>query len=148
MGATVDEEYGGLGLDYLSLTVAIEELSRGCASTGMILSIHNFLYANLVNERGTPEQKEMFLKDFTKGAIGCFALSEPGEFVKAVLNQGFKSCQFVDFTVQCCVIKQHSWVVDGLMYWILSDCFKLIYILFIQIFVVNKISYPAKKTLK
>ncbi|XP_028162581.1 short-chain specific acyl-CoA dehydrogenase, mitochondrial-like isoform X1 [Ostrinia furnacalis] len=77
MGANVDEEYGGLGLDYLSLTVAIEELSRGCASTGMILSIHNFLYANLVNERGTPEQKEKFLCDFTKGSIGCFALSEP-----------------------------------------------------------------------
>ncbi|KAI5652100.1 acyl-CoA dehydrogenase, middle domain-containing protein [Phthorimaea operculella] len=78
MGATVDEEYGGLGLDYLSLAVAIEELSRGCASTGMITAIHNFLYANLVNEKGTPEQKERFLKDFTRGSIGCFALSEPG----------------------------------------------------------------------
>ncbi|KAJ0177418.1 hypothetical protein K1T71_007427 [Dendrolimus kikuchii] len=78
MGACVDKEYGGLGLDYLSLAVAVEELSRGCASTGMIVSIHNFLYANLVNEKGTPEQKELFLRDFTKGAIGCFALSEPG----------------------------------------------------------------------
>ncbi|XP_030026610.1 short-chain specific acyl-CoA dehydrogenase, mitochondrial isoform X2 [Manduca sexta] len=78
MGACVAKEYGGLGLDYLSLAVAVEELSRGCASTGMIVSIHNFLYANLVNEKGTPEQKEIFLKDFTKGCIGCFALSEPG----------------------------------------------------------------------
>lgn len=78
MGACVDQEYGGLGLDYLSLAVAVEEISRGCASTGMVVSIHNFLYANLVNERGTPEQKERFLSDFTKGAIGCFALSEPG----------------------------------------------------------------------
>lgn len=78
MGACVDKEYGGLGLDYLSLAVAVEELSRGCASTGMIVSIHNFLYANLVNEKGTPEQKERFLRDFTKGSIGCFALSEPG----------------------------------------------------------------------
>lgn len=78
MGACVDEEYGGLGRDYLSLAVAVEELSRGCASTGMVVSIHNFLYANLVNEKGTPEQKERFLGDYTKGAIGCFALSEPG----------------------------------------------------------------------
>ncbi|XP_026498990.1 short-chain specific acyl-CoA dehydrogenase, mitochondrial-like isoform X1 [Vanessa tameamea] len=77
MGACVDEKYGGLGHDYLSLAIAVEELSRGCASTGMIVSIHNFLYANLVNEQGTPEQKERFLSDFTKGSIGCFALSEP-----------------------------------------------------------------------
>ncbi|CAG9785932.1 unnamed protein product [Diatraea saccharalis] len=78
MGATPSEEYGGMNLDYLSLTVAIEELSRGCASTGMILSIHNFLYVNLVNELGTPEQKEQFLRCYTTGGkIGCFALSEP-----------------------------------------------------------------------
>ncbi|XP_026324961.1 short-chain specific acyl-CoA dehydrogenase, mitochondrial-like [Hyposmocoma kahamanoa] len=78
MAASVSEDDGGLGLDYLSLAVAIEEISRGCASTGMILCIHNFLYVNLVNEKGTQEQKERFLTDFTKGAIGCFALSEPG----------------------------------------------------------------------
>lgn len=78
MGACVSEDQGGLGLDYLSLALAVEEISRGCASTGMILSIHNFLYANLVNERGTDKQKELFLKNFTKGSIGCFALSEPG----------------------------------------------------------------------
>ncbi|XP_063381061.1 short-chain specific acyl-CoA dehydrogenase, mitochondrial-like [Cydia fagiglandana] len=78
MGACVDSEYGGLGLDYLSLALAVEEISRGCASTGMILSIHNFLYANLVNERGTEEQKQLFLKDYTAGNIGCFSLSEPG----------------------------------------------------------------------
>ncbi|XP_049869548.1 short-chain specific acyl-CoA dehydrogenase, mitochondrial-like isoform X2 [Pectinophora gossypiella] len=78
MGTSVDDEHGGLGLDYLSLALVVEEISRGCASTGMILSIHNFLYANLVNEKGTEEQKELFLKKFTRGAIGCFALSEPG----------------------------------------------------------------------
>ncbi|XP_026728990.1 short-chain specific acyl-CoA dehydrogenase, mitochondrial-like isoform X2 [Trichoplusia ni] len=78
MGACVDESYNGMGLDYLSLALAVEEVSRGCASTGMILSIHNFLYANLVNEKGSPEQKEVFLKNFTKGSLGCFALSEPG----------------------------------------------------------------------
>lgn len=78
MGACASEDYGGMGMDYLSLAIAVEELSRGCASTGLILSIHNFLYLNLVNEKGTPEQKEFFLKDFTRNSIGCFALSEPG----------------------------------------------------------------------
>ncbi|XP_013172371.1 PREDICTED: short-chain specific acyl-CoA dehydrogenase, mitochondrial-like isoform X1 [Papilio xuthus] len=77
MGMAVEEAYGGRGLDYLSVAVAVEELSRGCASTGMIMSLHNFLYTNLVNEKGTPQQKEIFLCDFTRGAIGCFALSEP-----------------------------------------------------------------------
>ncbi|KAJ8729889.1 hypothetical protein PYW07_016927 [Mythimna separata] len=78
MGACVSKENGGLGLDYLSLALAVEELSRGCASTGMVLTIHNFLYLNLVNEKGTDKQKEIFLNDFTKGALGSFALSEPG----------------------------------------------------------------------
>ncbi|XP_063893525.1 short-chain specific acyl-CoA dehydrogenase, mitochondrial isoform X1 [Helicoverpa armigera] len=78
LGACASPDYGGLGLDYLSLALAVEELSRGCASVGMIVSIHNFLYVNLVNEKGTPEQKEIFLRDFTKGALGSFALSEPG----------------------------------------------------------------------
>ncbi|GBP56184.1 Short-chain specific acyl-CoA dehydrogenase, mitochondrial [Eumeta japonica] len=78
MSACLNDEYGGLELDYLSLAIAIEELSKGCASTGMILSIHNFLYTNLVNERGTEKQKDIFLKQYGKGSIGCFALSEPG----------------------------------------------------------------------
>lgn len=79
MGVCVDPAYGGLGLDYLSLAIAVEEISRGCASTGMIMSIHNFLYANLVNERGTENQKENFLRSFTRGSLGAFALSESGK---------------------------------------------------------------------
>lgn len=82
----MSEENGGLGLDYLSLAIAVEEISRGCASTGMILSIHNFLYVNLVNERGTPEQKKLFLNDFIRGSIGCFALSEPGIHIVILTN--------------------------------------------------------------
>lgn len=78
MGAGVSEEYGGLNSDLLSIAVCVEELSRGCASTGMVVSIHNMLYADLINKRGTEKQKEVFLCDFTKGSIGCFALSEPG----------------------------------------------------------------------
>ncbi|XP_046959368.1 short-chain specific acyl-CoA dehydrogenase, mitochondrial-like isoform X2 [Vanessa cardui] len=108
MGACVDEKYGGLGHDYLSLAIAVEELSRGCASTGMIVSIHNFLYANLVNEKGTPEQKERFLSDFTKGSLGCFALSEP-DAGSDVANIKTRARRDGDF-----------WILNGKKSWVTS----------------------------
>ncbi|XP_052740243.1 short-chain specific acyl-CoA dehydrogenase, mitochondrial isoform X2 [Bicyclus anynana] len=108
MGACADKEYGGLDLDYLSLTVAVEEISRGCASTGMVMSIHNFLYANLVNERGTPEQKAQFLANFTKGDIGCFALSEP-EAGSDVANIKTTARQDGDY-----------WILNGKKSWVTS----------------------------
>lgn len=77
MGMCVSPTYSGLGLDTLTLSVAVEELSSHCSSTGVILSIHNCLYANLLDRRGTPRQKEEFLLPFTQGTVGCFALSEP-----------------------------------------------------------------------
>lgn len=61
----------------LGLAVAVEEISRGCASTGAIVSIHNCLYVNLLHRCGTEKQKETFLKPFSNGTLGCFALSEP-----------------------------------------------------------------------
>lgn len=76
MGACIDEKYGGKGYDILTLTLAIEELSRVCASTGIIVSIHNCLYANLIQSYGTPDQLDEFLVPFTTGQIGVFALSE------------------------------------------------------------------------
>ena len=76
MGACIDEKYGGKGYDLLTLTLAIEELSRVCASTGIIVSIHNCLYANLIQSYGTPDQLDEFLVPFTSGQIGVFALSE------------------------------------------------------------------------
>ncbi|CAH3834301.1 unnamed protein product [Pieris brassicae] len=108
MGACVDPEYGGLGYDYLSLALAVEELSRGCASTGMLLSIHNFLYANLVNEKGTQEQKEMFLRNFTQGCIGCFALSEP-DAGSDVANIGTTATKNGD-----------HWIINGKKSWVTS----------------------------
>lgn len=98
LGACVSKELGGLELDYLSLALAVEELSRGCASVGMILSIHNFLYLNLVNEKGTEKQKEIFLNDFSKGALGAFALSEPGIFV-FILRQ-YVVCTYIRIVIR------------------------------------------------
>lgn len=74
----VDSKYGGSGLDMLSSCLAIEEISAGCAGTGIIMSIHNCLYCELLQKLGTEEQKDEFLKDYTTGKIGAFALSEYG----------------------------------------------------------------------
>jgi butyryl-CoA dehydrogenase len=79
MGISVKEENGGAGLDYLAYAIAMEEVSRGCASTGVIMSVQNSLYGGPVDKFGTPEQKAQFLNDYASGSkIGCFGLSEPG----------------------------------------------------------------------
>lgn len=78
MGACVDKKYGGAGYDLLTMCLIIEELSRCCASTGIIVSIHNCLYAELVQKYGTAEQIQEFLIPFSTGNIGVFALSEHG----------------------------------------------------------------------
>lgn len=83
LGVCIDAKYGGSGHDLLTFALGVEELSRRCASTGILVSIHNCLYADLVQTYGTPEQIKEFLIPFTNGQIGVFALSEHGtkEFV-------------------------------------------------------------------
>jgi len=72
-------EYGGIGSDYLSYVIAVEELSRVCASTGVTLSAHISLASWPIFKYGTEEQKKNFLSRLAKGeAIGAYALSEPG----------------------------------------------------------------------
>lgn len=78
MGACIDPKYGGKGYDLLTFTLIIEEIARCCASSAIIASIHNCLYANLIQSYGTPEQKQEFLLPYTSGRIGIFALSEHG----------------------------------------------------------------------
>jgi butyryl-CoA dehydrogenase len=79
MGMMSDEKWGGAGLDYLSYAIAMEEISRGCASAGVIMSVNNSLYGYPVKTWATDEQKEKFLKPVASGkAVGCFMLTEPG----------------------------------------------------------------------
>lgn len=79
MGISVKEENGGAGLDYLAYAIAMEEVSRGCASTGVIMSVQNSLYGGPVDKFGTEAQKDKFLNAYARGEeIGCFGLSEPG----------------------------------------------------------------------
>ena len=75
----IDPEYGGSGMDTLSYAIACEEISKGCASAGVIMSVNNSLYCAPVNKYGTDEQKEKFLTPVASGEVpGCFMLSEPG----------------------------------------------------------------------
>jgi len=79
MAVAVPEEYGGTGLDYLAYAIAMEEISRGCASAGVIMSVNNSLYLGPILAYANEKQREEFLRPFTTGEkIGCFALSEPG----------------------------------------------------------------------
>jgi alkylation response protein AidB-like acyl-CoA dehydrogenase len=77
-GIVFPEEYGGAGSDYISYAIAVEELSRVCASTGVTLSAHLSLGANPVWLFGSEEQKQKFLTPMAEGSkLGAFGLTEP-----------------------------------------------------------------------
>ncbi|XP_025836254.1 short-chain specific acyl-CoA dehydrogenase, mitochondrial isoform X2 [Agrilus planipennis] len=79
MAIAIPEKDGGTGLDYLAYSIAMEEISRGCASAGVIMSVNNSLYLGPLEKWATTEQKEKYLRPYTTGQkVGCFALSEPG----------------------------------------------------------------------
>jgi butyryl-CoA dehydrogenase len=77
-GVALPDSEGGAGFDHISYTIVIEEISRCCASTGVILSVQNSLYCDPIHRYGTDEQKKKFLLPFARGKqIGCYALTEP-----------------------------------------------------------------------
>ncbi|MDP2344823.1 MAG: acyl-CoA dehydrogenase [Deltaproteobacteria bacterium] len=79
MGIAIKEDDGGSGFDNLAYAIAMEEVSRGCASTGVVMSVNNSLYCDPVSKFANAEQKKTWLAPFASGAkLGCFALSEPG----------------------------------------------------------------------
>ncbi|HEY3216836.1 MAG TPA: acyl-CoA dehydrogenase family protein [Candidatus Eisenbacteria bacterium] len=79
LGLPFPEQYGGAGLDTLSYVIAVEEISRVCASTGITLAAHVSLGCGPVFANGSEEQKMKFLVPMAKGeAIGAFGLTEPG----------------------------------------------------------------------
>ncbi|MES1040560.1 MULTISPECIES: acyl-CoA dehydrogenase [Peribacillus] len=72
------EEYGGIGSDYLAYCIAIEELSRVCASTGVTLSAHTSLAGWPIYKFGSEEQKQKYLRPMAQGEkIGAYGLTEP-----------------------------------------------------------------------
>jgi butyryl-CoA dehydrogenase len=77
-GVSFPEQYGGTGFDHIAYSIVIEEISRACASTGVILSVQNSLFCDPIFHFGTEDQKKRFLTPYASGEkIGCYALTEP-----------------------------------------------------------------------
>lgn len=77
-GIFIPESYNGAGMDYSSYAIIMDEISRGCASTGVLISAHNSLCIFPILEFGSEEQKKKYLPKLATGEfIGCFCLSEP-----------------------------------------------------------------------
>ena len=88
MGIPFPKELGGAGGDVLSYIITVEELSKVCGTTGVIVSAHTSLCASLLYENGTPAQKEKYLIPLAKGEkIGAFGLTEPGAGTDAAGQQ-------------------------------------------------------------
>ncbi|HWR61853.1 MAG TPA: acyl-CoA dehydrogenase [Clostridia bacterium] len=78
MGIPFPQKYGGAGGDNISYVIAVEELSRVCGTTGVILSAHTSLGAHPIYQYGTEEQKMKYLVPLAKGEkVGAFGLTEP-----------------------------------------------------------------------
>jgi len=78
MGMMVPTEFGGSGADTVSYVLALAEVAYACASTAVVMSVHNSIVCESLNKYGTVAQKEKFLKPLAAGAmIGAFALTEP-----------------------------------------------------------------------
>ncbi|MGL5633791.1 MAG: acyl-CoA dehydrogenase [Sarcina sp.] len=88
MGIPFKSEFGGAGGDTLSYIIAVEELSKVCGTTGVILSAHTSLCASLIDQFGTSAQKAKYLTPLAKGEkIGAFGLTEPGAGTDAAGQQ-------------------------------------------------------------
>ena len=102
---------GGAAFDYLAYALAVEEISRGCASTGVIVSVNNSLYLGPILKFGNDAQKKEWIEPFCDGTrLGCFALSEPGNGSDA----GAASCTAKEES-DCYVLNgTKAWITNGL----------------------------------
>jgi alkylation response protein AidB-like acyl-CoA dehydrogenase len=79
LGMSVNEAYGGAGLDTVCYVAAMEEISRACASCGVIMSVNNSLVCWPLETYGNEDQKKRFLTPLASGQkLGAYCLSEPG----------------------------------------------------------------------
>lgn len=106
MGIPIEKEFGGQGCDPLTYVMCVEELSKVCGTTGVVVSAHTSLCADPIQTYGTPEQKEKYLVPLAKGEkLGAFGLTEPGAGTDA---QGVQTKAVLD---------GDEWVLNG------SKCF-------------------------
>jgi len=110
LGIAVPENYGGAGMDTLSYALALEEVSRACASTGVIMSVNNSLVCDPILKFGTEEQKQKWLVPLATGKLlGCFALSEPEAGSDAAAQKTVARVDGDDFVING--IK--NWITNG-----------------------------------
>ncbi len=106
LGIPVPKEFGGQGCDILTYVMCVEELSKVCGTSGVIVSAHTSLCVDPIMTFGTPEQKEKYLIPLAKGEkLGAFGLTEPGAGTDA---QGQQTKAVLD---------GDEWVLNG------SKCF-------------------------
>ncbi|MBI4585403.1 MAG: acyl-CoA dehydrogenase family protein [Planctomycetes bacterium] len=109
LGFLIPEKYGGAGLGNLALVIALEELNRACASTGVTVSVHNSLAGGPVVKFGSEGQKARYLPKLASGEIfGAYALTEPGHGSDAAALE------------TRAVLKGDRYVLNGRKAWITS----------------------------
>jgi alkylation response protein AidB-like acyl-CoA dehydrogenase len=111
MGIEVPEEYGGTGLDTLAYVLAVTEISKACASHGVIMSVNNSLVCYGLEKFGTEEQKQAFLVPLASGEkLGAYSLTEP----QAGSDPGNMRCTAVYDA------DADEYVINGLKAWVTS----------------------------
>jgi butyryl-CoA dehydrogenase len=119
MGIYFPKEYGGSGADYLSYVMAVEELSKVCGTTGVILSAHTSLCCNPIFDYGTAEQKQKYLPKLCSGQwLGAFGLTEPSAGTDA---QGVQTTAVKD--------ENGNWVLNGSKIFITNAGFADVFII-------------------
>ena len=119
MGMPYPEKMGGAGADELSYIIAVEELSRACASTGVILSAHTSLATWPIYKFGTPAQHDRYLHDMASGRrLGAFALTEPA----AGTDAGAGTCT--------ALLSGDEYILNGSKIFITNAPFAEVYIVF------------------
>ena len=117
LGIPVPKEYGGQGCDPLCYAMCVEELSKVCGTTGVIVSAHTSLCCDPIQTYGTEEQKQKYLVPLAKGEkLGAFALTEPGAGTDA---QGAQTKAVLD---------GDEWVLNGSKCFITNGSYADIYI--------------------
>ncbi|MBC7977565.1 MAG: acyl-CoA dehydrogenase [Myxococcales bacterium] len=110
LGIAVPEPYGGAGMDNICYALAMEEISRACASTGVIMSVNNSLVCDPILRFGSEAQKQQWLVPLAQGKLlGCFALSEPEAGSDAAAQKTVAHRDGDDWIIQ----GTKNWITNG-----------------------------------
>ena len=134
LGIPVPKEYGGQGCDPLTYAMCVEELSKVCGTTGVIVSAHTSLCCDPIQTYGTEEQKQKYLVPLAKGEkLGAFGLTEPGAGTDA---QGQQTKAVLD---------GDEWVLNGSKIFITNGKEADIYVIFAVTGIIEKRGKKVKE---